>query len=677
MEINLTPKSALTHNHLVALVMAKRGFRVLPCWERTGPVVNDKIKSPRNAGGHLRASLDADQVNRWWTKWPDALVGIDLATAGLFAIDADRHGGPDGVAEWEAIARLYGDVGPGTVPYVNTPSGGLHAYFRRPEGMQPSNRTGGLPAGIDVRGAGYTIAPGCVMPDGRAYASVDGSPSLLPDIPYAPDWLVELIGSPSQQQEPNSAEPLVSWDGEAEIAIAMQILDAHQGAVQGAAGNASTFVLACRLRSLGISEARAFELMDEHWNEKCSPPWPMDELLKVIENAYRYGQGAPGARSPRYTYADVNLGSISPEPTSPLEERLMRQGDALRHGTWLLKHLIPRTGTALLVAPSGAGKTSVAGQLAKSLATGMPFFGKSGKEKCGTLILAAEGLGGLQARLNVLSLEGGLPIYALPLGSLGTASGLNSVLADVREVSALCLAEHGIRLGLVIIDTLAASGLLTNENDNSECAAAIKTLERIAVDLECLVAATHHSPKSGTDPRGGSALAAGVDLILTVARNGHAQVRTLHCTKGRDSLEGPLGSFTLIPEVVGLDPEGDEVTACGVAMSDKVTALCAMPIRPPPTAEQIAEIRERIDEGAPDGHPWRFACSSQDAGDNWAGVAIGDVMGFVAQASEERSVAQTILNELIADGSLVKGDRKDPAAPKNSQRKPVPFVKLP
>jgi hypothetical protein len=126
-----------------------------------------------------------------------------------------------------------------------------------------------------------------------------------------------------------------------------------------------------------------------------------------------------------------------------------------------------------------------------------------------------------------------------------------------------------------------------------------------------------------------------------------------------------------------LDPEGDEVTACGVAMSDKVTALCAMPIRPPPTAEQIAEIRERIDEGAPDGHPWRFACSSQDAGDNWAGVAIGDVMGFVAQASEERSVAQTILNELIADGSLVKGDRKDPAAPKNSQRKPVPFVKLP
>ena len=36
-----------------------------------------------------------------------------------------------------------------------------------------------------------------------------------------------------------------------------------------------------------------------------------------------------------------------------------------------------------------------------------------------------------------------------------------------------------VRAELTIIDTLAASGLLTNENDNSECAAAIKKLERL------------------------------------------------------------------------------------------------------------------------------------------------------------------------------------------------------
>jgi hypothetical protein len=671
------PSLAPSRNHLVALDMARRGLRVLPCWEVKGPYPRNKIKSPRNEGGHLKASLDVDPINRLWTQWPDALVGIDLATAGLFAVDADRHGGPDGVAAWDELAGLWGDVGPSTFPYVQTPANGLHIYLRRPNGMQSGNRPGDLPLGIDVRGAGYTIAPGCVLPDGRAYQPMEGSPSLSLDIPYAPGWLVDIIGAASGPRADHAVEPLVSWDGKVEVELAKQALDAHEGAVESAGGDKATYDLACRLRALGISEELTFEMMSGAWNEKCAPPWDMDELGDKIANAYRYGQGTPGAQSPRCEFADVNVASPRSEQRSPLEQRLMRQGDVLRRGTWLLKPLVPKIGTALLVAPSGAGKTSVAGQLAKSLATGEPFFGKVAKEKCGTLILAAEGLGGLQARLNVLSLNGGLPVYALPLASLGTATGFDRALADVREVGALCRAEHGFRLGLVIIDTLAASGLLTNENDNSECAAAVKKLERIALAAECLVAATHHSPKGGTDPRGGSALAARVDLILTVSRSGQAKVRTFHCTKGRDSLEGLLGSFTLIPEAVGLDEDGDEITACAVSMSDGAPTLDAAPVHIPPTLVQIIEIKERIDEGAPDGLAWRFAYSSYDDGDNWAGVPIGDAMEFVAQGTEGRVIAQTILNDLIADGRLVKGDRKDPEAPKTAQRKPVPFVRVP
>lgn len=677
MEQQLAAEPALSRNHLVALVMAKRGFRVLPCWEVQGPNPANKVKSPRNPGGHLSASQNVNQINSWWARWPNALVGLDLPTAGLFVVDADRHGGPDGVAEWKAIAGLWGDVGPDTVPHVSTPSHGLHVYFRRPPGMAPSNRTGGLPTGIDVRGAGYTIAPGCVLPDGRVYLPLERAVPLALGIPHAPDWLVTLIGAETQQQERHSATPLVPWDGEAELLLARKAVDAHEGAVEGAGGDKATYELACRLRAFGVSQSVAFDLMSGAWNDKCAPAWSLEELSDKVGNAYRYGQGAPGAQSPTLGYGDLRLDALSEGPRTTLHGRLVRQGDAIPHGTWLLKPLIPRVGTALLVAPSGAGKSSVALQLAKSLSTGTQFFGKLGKERCATLILAAEGWGGLQARLNVLSLEGGLPIYALRLGSLAIEAAFQAMVVDITEVAALCQSEHGLRLGLIIVDTLAASGFLTNENDNSECAAAIKKLERVAVDLECLVAATHHSPKSGTDPRGGSALAAGVDVILTVARNGQAAARTLHCTKSRDSLEGPLGTFTLIPEVVGLDPEGDEVTACAVSMREGVAPVSATPIRLPPTLDEIAQIQALIDEGAPDGLPWRFSYSSYDDGDNWAGVVVGDVMGFVAQAAEERSTAQTILNGMIADGRLAKGDRKDPTAPKNSQRKPVPFVKLP
>ena len=459
--------------------------------------------------------------------------------------------------------------------------------------------------------------------------------------------------------------------------LAKQALDAHEGAVEGAGGDKATYDLACHLRALGVSNGLAIDLMAGDWNDRCAPPWPMDELADKIGNAYTYGQGAPGARSPRCEFAGIIVPKLNPKSATALEQWLMRQGDPLTQLPWLLKQVLPRTGTGLIVAPSGAGKSSIAGQLAKSLATGGPFFGKVAKEKCGSLILAAEGLGGLQARLNVLSRDPRLPIYALRLEGLGTAAGFDRVLAEAKEVAAICEAEHGVPLGLIILDTLAASGLLTNENDNSECAAAIKKLERTALSLDCLVLATHHSPKSGIDPRGGSALGAGVDLILTITRNGQAAVRGLQCSKGRDSREGPLGSFTLIPEIVGFDNDRDEITACVVSMSESLPTPQLTPYRPSPTQEQIAEFLDRIGEGAPDGLPWRFAYSNHDDGDNWAGVAIGDVMGFAALGSDERSGAQAILNEMIAAGTLVKGDRKDPAAPKNPQRKSVPFVRLP
>ena len=454
--------------------------------------------------------------------------------------------------------------------------------------------------------------------------------------------------------------------------------------MEGQLGDNTTFQAACELRDLGLSERTALELMEECYNPRCDPPWEPEDLRAKVASAWYSAQNQIGTRHPEAAKAaahDDFAGVVDLPPyrewQTAVERRLMRQGDPLPRRTWLLKNLLPRTGTALLVAPTGAGKSSVAGQLARSLATGESFFGREVKERCGTLILAAEGLGGLQARLNVLASEGGLPIYALKLATLSGEAAFGAMLADVEEVAALCLAEHGLRLGLVILDTLAASGLIANENDNSECATAIKKLGRLSLESDCLVLATHHSPKVGTDPRGGSALAAGVDLILTVTRNGQAQVRGVQCTKGRDSPEGTLGSFTLLIETVGMDEDGDVITACAVSMSDAPSEVAATPIRMMPTPAQTEEIRDRIEEGAPDGAPWRFAYSSHDDGDNWAGVPIGEVMGFVAQGSNERSEAQSILNEMIKAGNLAKGDRKDPMAPRNSQRKPVPYVKLP
>jgi hypothetical protein len=64
------------------------------------------------------------------------------------------------------------------------------------------NSSGGLPAGIDVRGnGGYVIAPGSVRDDGTYYGSAAGWPNLVDaftagTVPAIPAWIVELIEAP-------------------------------------------------------------------------------------------------------------------------------------------------------------------------------------------------------------------------------------------------------------------------------------------------------------------------------------------------------------------------------------------------------------------------------------------------------------------------------------------------
>ena len=83
------------------------------------------------------------------------MLGIDLGKSGLFVIDADRHGGPDGV---DAVAKIFADndASLNAAPTIRTPSDGRHHYYRQPESGEPltnsDKRVRAL--GINVRGVG-------------------------------------------------------------------------------------------------------------------------------------------------------------------------------------------------------------------------------------------------------------------------------------------------------------------------------------------------------------------------------------------------------------------------------------------------------------------------------------------------------------------------------------------
>ena len=79
--------------------------------------------------GLLDATLDPDIINRWWTEFPNANIGLPTgAGSGLVVLDVDTlKGGDDGLSD---LLQVHGPL-PETVMAI-TGSGGYHYLFAHP-----------------------------------------------------------------------------------------------------------------------------------------------------------------------------------------------------------------------------------------------------------------------------------------------------------------------------------------------------------------------------------------------------------------------------------------------------------------------------------------------------------------------------------------------------------------
>jgi hypothetical protein len=109
------------YNLNVALALARAGLRVFPCDATT--------KRPLVKEWPTRAANTEAGVGYYWNTRPGAMVGINLAPAGLFVLDFDRNHaeGVDGCASFDALLDETGEEFPFEhAPAVWTPSGGAH-----------------------------------------------------------------------------------------------------------------------------------------------------------------------------------------------------------------------------------------------------------------------------------------------------------------------------------------------------------------------------------------------------------------------------------------------------------------------------------------------------------------------------------------------------------------------
>jgi putative DNA primase/helicase len=188
-----------------ALGYARRGWYVFPC--------RSEDKRPLTEHGFKDASLDPAQIREWWTRHPEALIGVDCGRSGLVVIDCDVKNGVDGPGNWLKIAAKAG-FDPTEALHSRTQSGGEHFIFADSSHGAIASSAGKLAPGIDIRAnGGYVIVPPGRGTAGNYQALGDWakSPGVLPSA--LTDRLLHLKEKPLSVGNPAKASRVDPFSG--------------------------------------------------------------------------------------------------------------------------------------------------------------------------------------------------------------------------------------------------------------------------------------------------------------------------------------------------------------------------------------------------------------------------------------------------------------------------------
>ena len=269
---------------------------------------------------------------------------------------------------------------------------------------------------------------------------------------------------------------------------------------------------------------------------------------------------------------EVDLNDV---PTPPLPPMYCHGDPDPRPLTsWLVKNLIPSVSFGMLSGQWGSGKTFMVFELAACLMTGQPFIGHRVRRQCGVLLVAAEGASDVRRRLTATVQEKCGGMARAPFSWFEAAPTLlgpnatETLIAMARQAEASLKEEFGLPLGLIVIDTVAASAGYAQqgaESDSSVAGAIMRVLDQTAIACSCVVLGVDHFGKNvETGTRGSSAKEANSDLVLACLGerelSGHVINTRLAIRKNRGGLQGAEYPFTLREVELGTDEDGDPIT---------------------------------------------------------------------------------------------------------------------
>jgi hypothetical protein len=513
------------------------GCKIFPCSPGT--------KDPATSHGWKDASNDPAQIAEWLKINPDFNWAVACGPSNLFVFDIDPNG-----LDWWAKLLERDPVIKAAVDrafQVRTPKGGLHVYFRG-EGPSTASR---IAEGVDTRGGinrngeiisgGYVILPGSRTRAGPG--RVDGIYEALPggELQELPDYLRAIVPERKKTdtlgltKNPDHDQPRnVQWA----IDLLTNYVKSGRVAIEGNGGNNLTYSVAASILDKAISPGMCFDLMWEHWNSHCSPPWDDWELEQIIRNAANYGEDTEGGVKGFQSNADAFAafaGMEIPELAVPKPERSDRDkvlplhdyADGVRDPEWLIPGMIPSQGTGMLYGESGSYKSFVALDLSCCLAFGVPGQWNAPPVKNDVLFLAGEGpvatakkrwpawmdWQGIEFRNDHrFFIKNRVPFFT-------DIEGWENIKADLAELKA--------KPSLIVIDTMARFMTGLDENSAKDATMITNFMEQLARYFECFVLGIHHTGKDEKKgARGSSAFQSNLDTVISMKlKQGGAEMR--------------------------------------------------------------------------------------------------------------------------------------------------------
>ena len=554
LETEGTPAESQPSSLDAAVSYAGRGQPVLPLHTISGGNCScgrthctSPGKHPLTEHGLTDATTSEEMIRRWWTRWPDANVGVVTGeSSSLVVVDIDaRNGGTESLRTLEAE---HGSL-PQTVEAKT--GGGRHLYFACPR--IPLKSRNGLRPGIDIKGdGGYVVAPPSTHVEGR-YAWVRDSDGPLADLPA---WLLSALD--------HAPAPVAAQDGEEREVL-------REGERNGEMTRVAGF-----LRSRAFTPSVVEEELQRFNQRRCDPPLDREEVRRIAESVSGYPAGRPEER----------IRSAAPKVEASAEIKLRFRtareiyAETPEKPSWVARPWVAAGAITEVVGKAkAAGKTTWLVHLIRRVLDGEPFLDQP-TGRTAVVYLTEEKRGTLREALGRVGLTERDDLHFLLWHETKGLTWPQVVEAGVRR----CI---DVGATMLVVDTLPqfAGFKGDQENNTGNALDALAPLQGAAAKGIGVVV-VRHERKSGGDVgvsgRGSSAFAGAVDIVLSISRpkdGGETRTRVISA----------LARFDETPShvTVELTDDGYRVVSWGEQSAGERAAAA--------TLDAI--------QGLPDGHP--------------------------------------------------------------------------